>query len=155
MSETISLNKYCQSPNRVTCLISCAKWSTDFQIKDKNISQYTKISSQAITTRNFKESFCKLLMINNNLNDSINFNFLKENHGSPFINDIEMMMPTIPIDQNNVNVNTLGPEFFTFFLEIDLKENKDPLKAIRKINSNYDRRDYEIFINVIILIYMS
>ena len=148
--------KKCPNAIEIKCVQNCAQWGVDLQIKNKNTTQSHKISSNAVCTRNFKESLCKLLMSSNNNENSLKFANLKENYGKPYIGDIENLKPNLPIDQTIVNLNSLGPEFFSFLVEIDLKkEKKDSLKMIRKITPEFDVYFYEVLINVYIVYYIG
>jgi hypothetical protein len=121
----------------------------DLTLRNKNLFISQKIASAAVCTRNFKESLCKLLMSSNNADSSLDFNALRESYGKPFFSDIEHLRPTLPIDQTNVNISSLGPEFFTFLVEVDLKKDKtEQIKSIRRITPEFDLFEYEVFINV-------
>ena len=141
--------KKCPNSIEIKCVEKCAKWSMDLQISNKTFTQTQKISSNAVCTRNFKESLCKLLMSSNNNDNSLDFASLKSTYGNPFFSDIENLKPHLPIDQSNVNISSLGPEFFTFLVEVDLKKEKcERLNSLRKITPDFDIWEYQVFINV-------
>ena len=144
-----NLTLKCPWQMEINCLQKCAKWQLELKIKSAEFSQSSKHDITAITTRNFKESFCKLLMLNNDSHTPPTFNCIRNAYGNPYLSDIENLRPTLPIDQTNVNFSALGPEFFTFFVEIDLgKENKNETKKLRKIKADFDSFEYEILLNV-------
>lgn len=147
--SNLLVQKKCPNFVEIKCVEKCADWSMVLTLRNKNLFISQKISSSAVCTRNFKESLCKLLMNNNNYDNSIDFTGLKETYGKPFLSDIEHLRPTLPIDQTNVNISSLGPEFFTFLVEVDLKKEKtEQLKSIRQITPEFDLFEYEVFINV-------
>jgi len=87
-------------------------------------------------------------MSTNNNESAHSFASLKKTYGSPYLNDIQNQRPYLPIDQTNVNISSLGPEFFTFLVEVDLKKEKsDTLKAIRRITPEFDLWEHEVYIN--------
>jgi hypothetical protein len=94
-------------------------------------------------------------MSTNNNENALDFDALKETYGKPFFSDIENLRPNLPIDQTNVNISSLGPEFFTFFVEVDLKHQEgDSSKGLRRITPEFDMFEYEVFINVYIYLYI-
>lgn len=145
--------KKCPNSIEIKCVEKCAEWSMDLHIRNKILTKTQKISSNAICTRNFKESLCKLLMSSNNNDNALDFESLRSKYGNPFFSDIENMKPHLPVDQTNINISSLGPEFFTFLVEVDLKKEKcDNLKSLRKITPEFDLLEYQVFINVRLII---
>src|SRR4051812_24668902 len=126
MSETTSQfttdRSFRKCPNaiEIKCVETCAQWTIELQLRNKSYTQNHKISSNSLCTRNFKESLCKLLMATNNSEKALSFHSLKSAYGHPYLNDLEKQRPYLPIDQSNVNISSLGPEFFTFLVEVDL-----------------------------------
>lgn len=147
--NTRTFSYKCPYNTQINCVQTCAKWHLDLKIKSNEFSQNSRHDVRAVTTRNFKESFCKLLMLNNDMPNPPTFDCVKTAYGHPYLSDIENIKPTFPIDQTNINFSTLGPEFFTFFIEIDLdKDNKSEMNRLRKISNDFDSFEYEILLNV-------
>jgi hypothetical protein len=151
MTELTLTNKKCPIITEIKCVEKCAQWFMDLKLTSKSYSISQKVNSNAVCTRNFKESLCKLLLSTNNNENALDFDALKETYGKPFFSDIENLRPNLPIDQTNVNISSLGPEFFTFFVEVNLKQQEgDSTKGLRRITPEFDMFEYEVFINVII-----
>jgi len=139
----------CPLQTEVSCIHKCAKWIVELKLKSVDFYQNSRLEATAITSRNFKESFCRLLMLKNDTINPPTFSYFKTSYGSPYISDIENIRPSIPVDLSICQPSQLNTEFFTFFIEIDLEKTyKSESSKFRKIEADFHSLDFEIYLNV-------
>ena len=145
------LSNNCNNSNiqpEIQCIQSCTTWKVDYNYKSQDLQHKRNFNVSVITTRNLNESLSNILIKKNNIINNSTFNSLKVAYGKPYIADIQRLNLNLPVDLSKIEICSLNSEFFTFFIEIDLNQEKKLTKNIRKINNYIDSCQLDLLLNV-------